>query len=89
MKNELIDDEFDKFLSIYKLEDVDMVAIKYFFNAYITDEKFRIIIDKNDLSALYDYGSFTVEDFKRVEKSLRTSIPQYINDYVPLNRLAA
>ena len=89
MKNQLIDDEFGKFLSIHKPENADMLAVKYFFNAYITDKDFRAIIDSNDLSKLYDYGSFSVEDFKKVEESLRRVIPQYIRDYVPLDKLAA
>ena len=89
MKNQLIDDEFGKFLSIHKPENADMLAIKYFFNAYITDKDFRAIIDSNDLSKLYDYGSFSVEDFKKAEESLRKIIPQYIRDYVPLDKLAA
>ena len=66
-----------------------MLSVKYFFNAYITDKEFRAIIDSNDLSKLYDYGSFSVEDFRKVEKSLRKIIPQYIRDYVPLDKLAA
>ena len=40
----------------------------------------RAIIDNNDISSLYDYGSFTVEDYKNVDKVLREVIPVYIRD---------
>ena len=38
MKDELLNEEFDKFLSIYKPSD-DALALKYFFRAYLTDKK--------------------------------------------------
>ena len=89
LKNELLEEEFEKFLSINKPHSTNIGALKYYFEAYIMDKEFRQIIDNNNLSALFSYPSFTVEDYKKVDADLKTAIPQYIKTYVPLQQFAA
>ena len=62
-----------------------IVALKYFFKAYATDERLREIIDQRQLAELNVHPAFTVADFKAVPKEWRERLPEYIRDYVALN----
>ena len=85
-KDELLEEEFDKFLSDYKPQDKDdVIALKYFFKAYITDNRVRDIIEKKKFNELNVNPSFNINDYKSVGKNWRMLIPEYVKDYVPLN----
>lgn len=85
-KDELLEEEFDKFLSDYKPQDKDdVIALKYFFKAYITDNRVRDIIEKKKFTELNVNPSFNINDYKSVGKNWRMLIPEYVKDYVPLN----
>jgi type I restriction enzyme, R subunit len=68
-KNDLLDDEFAKFIADFKpgSED-DIIALKYFFKAYITDGALRNIIEEKRFTDLNVNPSFTIKDFKAVGK---------------------
>jgi len=86
-KDELLDEEFEKFIADYKPTTVnDIIALKYFFKAYLTDDVVRSIIEKKQYTALNTNPTFNIADFKAVPKEWRTRIPDYIKDYVPLNK---
>lgn len=86
-KDELLESEFDRFVSIHKPESQDDIpALKYYFKAYVTDSKLRDIIDNRDYAELNTYARFTMSDFKAVEDNWREVIPKYIKDYVALNK---
>jgi type I restriction enzyme, R subunit len=58
-KDELLEEEFDKFISIYPPEeDVNLRALKYFFKAYIVDQDIRKIIETKDFHALQTIQRF-------------------------------
>ena len=83
----MLEEEFDKFLSDYKPQDKDdVIALKYFFKAYITDNRVRDIIEKKKFNELNVNPSFNINDYKSVGKNWRMLIPEYVKDYVPLNR---
>lgn len=86
-KNELLDDEFDKFDSRYLPKEEYFSYAKTVFKAYILDAGFRAIIDNKDFALLNisPYG----EAFKKLTPELRNGIPEYIKDFVPLNKFAA
>lgn len=85
-KDELLEEEFDKFLSDYKPQDKDdVIALKYFFKAYITDNRVRDIIEKKKFNELNVNPSFNINDYKSVGKNWRMLIPEYVKDYVSLN----
>ena len=87
-KEDLVNDEFDKFLSTNKIEGInDLQALRYFFFAYVTDPKLREIIDQQDFTELYHNPTFNVEDFNRVDDEMKTKLPSYIKTYVPLQQL--
>ena len=86
-KDELLNSEFDKFISIRRPQAEDNIpALKYYFKAYVTDGKLRDIIDKRDFAELNTYPSFAMQDFLALKDTWRTAIPEYIKDYVVLNR---
>jgi type I restriction enzyme R subunit len=90
-KDELLEDEFQKFLldqspgQLSKHADA-IVALKYFFKAYATDGRLRDIIEKGHLTDLNVNPAFSMADFKAVPKEWRKRIPEYVKDYVSLNQ---
>lgn len=89
MKNELLEDEFERFIDDNKSrfeEDVDIAAMRYYFKAYICDPKVRDVIDNKQYGELNVLSSFTMADFKAVSNGWKQWIPDYIKNYVPLNR---
>jgi type I restriction enzyme R subunit len=93
-KDELLEDEFDKFLldqqnatGFYADSTASSVqAMKYYFKAYATDHRLRDIIETKRLTDLNVYPAFGMSDFKAVPQVWRTRIPEYVKDYVPLNQ---
>lgn len=89
-KNDLLEEEFDKFISIYPPnEDVNLRALKYFFKAYIVDQDIRKIIEAKDFQALQTNPTLTISQFKAVAPQYRQVIPEYIRDYIRLEQFAA
>lgn len=89
-KDELLDEEFDKFISIYPPEeDINIRAIQYFFKAYIVDQDIRKIIENKDFQALQTNPTLTINQFKEVAAKYREVIPVYIKDYINLDNFAA
>lgn len=86
-KDDLLNDEFDKFVSTNNLSNVkDIQALKYFFYAYVTDSHVREIIDQQDYTELYHNPTFNVDDFNRVDDDMKNKLPYYIKTYVSLNK---
>jgi type I restriction enzyme, R subunit len=86
-KEELLDEEFNKFITDCKPgKKDDILALKYFFKSYITDGKLRDIIESKKFAELNVNPSFSTKDFKAVPEHWRFAIPEYIKDYVPLNK---
>ena len=89
-KDEMLEEEFDKFVSIYPPdEDVNVRALKYFFKAYIIDQDIRKIIEAKDFQALQTNPTLTISQFKEVAPKYREVVPMYIKDYVKLEQFAA
>jgi type I restriction enzyme R subunit len=90
-KDELLEEEFDKFISIYPPEenDINIRALRYFFKAYIVDQDIRKIIETKDFQALQTNPTLTISQFKAVATKYREVIPVYIKDYIKLEQYAA
>ncbi len=85
-KDELIDDEFQKFLLDQKPEQADRIAqMRYFFDAYIKNAGVRRIIDEGKVADLNVNPIFGMTDLRAVPDQWRKGIPEYIKDYVSLN----
>lgn len=86
-KDDLLNDEFEKFISTNNVSDIaDLQALRYFFYAYITDPSVREIIDQQDFTELYHNPTFNVDDFSRVDDRMKSVLPYYIKTYVPLQK---
>jgi len=89
-KDELLEQEFSKFVADYKPDPAEAVpAIKHFFKAYATSGVLRDIIGSGELTDLATNPIFNTRDLKAVPKKYRTLVPEYIKDYVSLNQFAA
>ena len=85
-KEELLEDEFAKFLLANKIEEIEkLAAMRYFFKAYITDPPLRQIVDSKRLTELNTNATLGMADYKAVPEPWRTRIPEYVKDYVSLN----
>ena len=83
-KDELLDEELDKFVSIHKPDAFRIPGIRDFFKAYITDNEIRDIIENKEYNRLAINPKVTIADLKNLEE-WRNVIPEYVKDYVSLN----
>jgi type I restriction enzyme R subunit len=89
-KDELLEEEFAKFLADAKPEEAEAIpSMKTFFKAYVTSESVRHIIENKEFGDLAANPVFSIADFKAVPPRFRQLIPQYIDDYVPVNQFVA
>ncbi len=84
-KDELLEEEFEKFVSIYKPDSKYVLPIKLFLKAYITDNEVRDIVEAKEYSRFATNPKITMADFKELN-SWRDIIPEYVKDYVSLNK---
>ncbi len=91
-KDELLEEEFGKFIADFNQVDINkiipnkIVPMKYFFKAYVTDNHVRDIIETRQFAKLNNNPTFDINDFKAVPEEWRTTIPEYVKDYVPLDQ---
>ena len=83
-KDELLEDEFKKFVSIYKPEPEHYYPIKNFLKAYITDDEIRQIVESKEYGRFSTNPKVTMQDYKSLEE-YRNIIPNYVKDYVSIN----
>ncbi len=83
-KDELLEDEFNKFISIHKPDNRYILPIRNFMKAYISDPEIREIVDAKDFARLATNAKLTLEDLKSLN-GWRETIPLYVKDYVPIN----
>lgn len=84
-KDELLEDECDKFISIYKPDAEYVPYIKNFIKAYVEDRDFQNIIEFKRFQDLNFYAGFTMEDYKHLN-GYREQLPEYIKDNIVLNK---
>ncbi len=83
-KDELLEEEFDKFDSRYTPDEKDFTAAKHFFKSYLTDAEFRDIIESRQYARLATNPNGKV--FREVSPELRSQITEYIKDNISLNQ---
>jgi type I restriction enzyme R subunit len=86
-KDELLEDEFDKFDSRYLPDEKHFNAAKNYFKSYISDNDFREIIENKQYALLNTNPNGEV--FRKLPPELRASIPEYIKDNISLNQFMA
>jgi len=82
-KDELLEEECEKFISIYKPESKYVSCIKNYLKAYVTDEHFRNEINNQRFPR--EYAGFTMPEYQALN-GYRKIIPEYIKDYVSVNQ---
>ncbi len=86
-KDELLEDEFDKFDSRYLPDEKYFNAAKNYFKSYISDNEFREIIENKQYALLNTNPNGEV--FRKLSSELRALIPEYIKDNISLNQFMA
>jgi len=84
-KDELLEEELAKFVSIHKPDAGHIHVIRQFFKAYVTDGGVRSIVDSREFSKLADNPKVSLADMRALDE-WRDVIPEYIKDYVHLNQ---
>jgi len=84
-KDEKLEDEVEKFISIYKPENKYVPYIRNYLKAYVADERFRDIINSKHFAELNVYPGFSMQEFKALN-GWRDTVPEYVKDYVPVNQ---
>jgi type I restriction enzyme, R subunit len=82
-RDELLNDEFDKFVSVHKPDAEHILSLKNYLKAYITDTEIRNIIESEEFARLATHP--IKDDFRSLTNEWRQIIPEYVKDYVPLN----
>ena len=83
-KDEILDEEFDKFDDRFKLDESSFNAVKQVFDAYATDKEFREKIDSGKFAELNVHPSG--DYFFKLPEDLRNKIPTYIKENINLER---
>jgi len=87
-KDELLEEEVNKFISIYHPENKFIYIIREFIKAYILDIELRKIIDSKEFASLATNPRFNIKDLKELD-GWKDPVVEYIRDYVPLNTFVA
>jgi type I restriction enzyme R subunit len=86
-KSQLLEEEFDKFDDRYLPNPNDYDTIKGFFQSYLMDSELRNIVESKKYGLLNTHPSGQL--FKNVPEEYRKIIPDYIKNYVPLNKFVS
>lgn len=83
-KDELLEEEFEKFVSIHKPDSKYYYPIKNFLKAYITDNEIREIVETKEYGRFATNPKVSLADFKALN-GYREVVPEYVKDYVSIN----
>jgi type I restriction enzyme, R subunit len=84
-KDAKLEEEVSQFIAIHKPESRYVPYIRNYIKTYLTDEHFREIINNKSYSELNVNSSFNFEDFKALN-GWRDIVPQYVKDYISINK---
>ncbi|HYW21754.1 MAG TPA: DEAD/DEAH box helicase family protein [Nodularia sp. (in: cyanobacteria)] len=87
-KDELLEEEFSNFVAAYQPEEA-IPEIKNYFKAYVTNSQIRQIIETKRYQELATNAVLSMDNFKAVPKSYRDLIPDYVKNYMELDRFVA
>ena len=84
-KDEMLDEEFDKFDSRFMPDEKQFTPAKNFFKTYVLEPEFRTKVDDGDFA--YIMGSHAGgESLRNLTIDLRNKMVEYIKDYVSFNQ---
>ena len=88
-KDELLEEEFAKFVADNKPEDEEVEAvpaIKNYFKAYVGSDQIRHIIETKQFTDLATNPVFSTADLRAVPQRYWSAVTDYVKDYVTLNQ---
>ena len=83
-KDDLLEEEFEKFITIHKPESKYVLPLKNYLKAYITDNEVRDVIEKGEYPRLATNPALTLTDLQVLNGWIQI-VPEYVKDYVSLN----
>ena len=83
-KDELLEEDFAKFVAVNKPDNKYFVPLKSYFKAYVTDGEIRDIIDKKQFARLATHPKLTIQELQQLN-GWKDEVPEYVKDYVSLN----
>ena len=83
-KDELLEEEVQKFISIYHPEAKFVHIIGQFMRAYILDVNVRKVMESQEYSELATNPRFNMRDLQELD-GWRDPVIEYVKDYIPLN----
>jgi len=86
-RDELLEEEFQKFVVINKPEPDQALRIKNYLQVYLTDAEIRKIIDDKRYASLADNPKLSLSDILALGH-WREQVPAYVKDYISLNTYA-
>ncbi|MDA3792069.1 MAG: DEAD/DEAH box helicase family protein [Elusimicrobia bacterium] len=84
LKDEMLDEEVDKFISIYKPENKYVLLIKNYLKSYVTDSAIREIVRNKQYAKFAHNPKISLEEFKALN-GWRDVVPEYVKDYISIN----
>ena len=86
-RRDLLEEEFAKFIADHKPEEAGAIpAMKSYFEAYVTSDRIRAIIDERRYAELATNPTLSLANFSEVPEKYRDLIPNYVKDYVSLSQ---
>ncbi len=85
-KDDLLNEEFDKFLLIEKIEPEKYDVTKTLFKSYASSSQFEEMIDAGDYAMLQFTGVFSPDEFHTLDEEVLRKVPTYVKDYVSTGR---
>jgi type I restriction enzyme R subunit len=82
MKDDLLESEWERFMTIHKVEQDYYQPVKNFFKAFLVDEEVREIVKTKEFARFYHCASFDFSDYELLN-GFKDKVPQYIRDYAP------
>jgi len=86
-KDELLEEEIEKFINIHHPEHKFVHVIRQFIKAYITNLEIREIIESREYTRLATNACFNMNDLRELDGWVMPVV-EYIKDYVSLNAFA-
>lgn len=85
-KDQLLNEEFDKFLLSEKLEPEKYDVAKTLFKSYTSSPNIEEYVDNGDYTMLEFSGLFSQTELQELDESILTKVPSYVKDYVSTGR---
>lgn len=84
-RDELLEEEFQKFVAIHKPAPEEIVPLRNYLIAYLTDPEIRKIINNGNFALLASNPKLSLEDLHKIKKRWIKEVPSYVNDYILVN----